>query len=91
MLSYAYWQSHFHDDRSVIGRIVRLNNHPFTIIGVAPPEFQGTLLFISPSFFMPIVNQEQVFVGFDLTARGNTSGVFEVMGHLKPGVRPPRL
>jgi hypothetical protein len=36
VLSYSYWHSHFQDDRGVIGRVVRLNKHPFTIIGVAP-------------------------------------------------------
>ena len=88
VLSYPYWHSRFHDDRGVVGRVVRLNQHPFTIIGVTPPGFQGTLLFITPDFFMPIVNQEQVSAGFDLTARGNYRGIFEVLGHLKPGVTP---
>ena len=60
VLSYAYWHSHFQDDRGVVGRVVQLNKHPFTIIGVAPPEFHGTLLFFSPDFFVPMVNQEQV-------------------------------
>ena len=86
VLTYAYWHSRFQDDRDVVGRAVRLNQHPFTIIGVAPPGFQGTLLFVSPDFFMPIVNQEQVSPGFDLNARSNDHGIFEVMGHLKPGV-----
>src|SRR5262249_9165449 len=45
VLSWAYWHSHFHEDRDVIGRVVRLNKHPFTILGVAPPEFRGTVLF----------------------------------------------
>ena len=88
VLSYPFWHSRFQDDRNVVGRVVRVNQHPFTIIGVTPPGFQGTLLFITPDFFMPIVNQEQVVGGFDLNARGNNSGVFEVMGHLKPGVTP---
>ena len=60
MLTYAYWHSHFQDDRGVVGRVVRLNKHPFTILGVAPPEFQGTLLFFSPDFLVPMVNQEQM-------------------------------
>jgi predicted permease len=88
VLSYAYWHDHFQDDRSVLGRVVRLNQHPFTVIGVTPPGFQGTLLFVSPDFFMPIVNQEQVKGGFELNTRGDNSGIFEVMGHLKPGVTP---
>ncbi len=88
VLSHAYWHSKFEDDRGVVGRVIRLNKQPFTVIGVAPPGFQGTLLFISPDFFMPIVNQEQVTDGFDLNSRGNERGVFEVLGHLKPGVTP---
>jgi predicted permease len=88
VLSYAYWHSRFQDDRGVVGRTVQLNKHPFTIIGVAPPEFRGTLLFVSPDFFMPIVNQEQVDGENLLNARGNIHGVFEAIGHLKPGVTP---
>ena len=60
VLTYAYWHSRFQDDRGAVGRVVQLNKHPFTIIGVVLPEFGGTLLFIIPDFFMPIVNQAQV-------------------------------
>jgi predicted permease len=88
VLSYAYWHSRFLDDRGVVGRKVLLNKHPFTIIGIAPPGFRGTLLFISPDFFMPIVNQEQVDGENLLDARGNSNGTFEVFGHLKPRVTP---
>jgi predicted permease len=88
VLTYAYWHSRFHDDRGVVGRVVQLNKHPYTIVGVTPPEFQGTLSFASPDFFMPIVNQQQVDAEFDLNTRDYNRGVFEVMGHLKPGVTP---
>ena len=88
VLTYAYWHSRFHDDRGVVGRTVQLNKHPFTVIGVTPPGFHGTLLFVSPDFFLPIVNQAQVAAGFDLNDRGNDHGIFEVLGHLKPGVTP---
>jgi predicted permease len=88
VLSYAYWHSHFQDDRGAVGRVVRLNKHPFTIIGVAPPEFRGTLSFVSVDFFMPIVNQEQVNGENLLDDRGNTHAVFETVGHLKLGVTP---
>jgi predicted permease len=87
VLTYAYWHSYFNDDRGVVGRVVRLDKHPFTIIGVAPPGFQGTLLFIAPDFFMPIVNQEQLGA-VSLTTRDTEHAVFEVLGHLKPGVTP---
>jgi predicted permease len=88
VLSYAFWHSRFQDDRGVLGRVVRLNKHPFTIIGVTPPEFRGTVLFVSPDFFMPIVNQEQVNGENLLDARGSTHGIFETFGHLKPGGTP---
>ena len=88
VLSYAYWHSRFQDDRGVVGRTVQLNKHPFTIVGIAPPGFRGTLLFVSADFFMPIVNQEQGNGEKLLEARGNTHGIFETFGHLKPGVTP---
>jgi predicted permease len=85
VLTYWYWHSQFHDDRGVVGRMVQLNKHPFTILGVAPPDFQGTLLFLAPDFWVPIVNQEQVEGLNVLNERGNR-GILMVMGHLKPGV-----
>jgi len=85
VLSYDYWHSHFHDDRGVVGRVVQLNQHPFTIIGVAPPEFRGTIVFFSPNFWVPIVNREQIDGGTDMNKRGSR-WIFMSIGHLKPGV-----
>jgi predicted permease len=87
VLGYGFWHSRFHDDTGVIGRVVRLNKHPFTIVGVAPPSFHGTLLFFTPDFFVPLVDHEQVGGLSELNSRGNR-WVFEVLGHLKPGVTP---
>ena len=86
-LSYAYWHSHFQDDRGVVGRTVQLNKHPFTILGVTPPGFRGTVLFLSPDFFVPMVNQEQVEGWNGLNDRGNR-WVGAIVGHLKAGVTP---
>src|SRR5579864_7889100 len=69
VLSYAYWHSHFHDDRGVLGRNVQISQHPFTVIGVAPPEFRGTIVFLSPNFFVPMVNHEQLDGISDLNDR----------------------
>jgi len=87
VLSYAYWHSRFHDDRGVLGRTVQVNKHPFTIIGVTPPRFRGTLVFLSPNFFVPIVDCEQVEGTDYLNDRGARS-VFQVMGHLRAGLTP---
>jgi predicted permease len=86
VLTHDFWHTHFQDDRSVVGRVVRLDKHPFTIIGVAPPGFHGTLLFFNPDFFVPIV-EHSIFGSDDLKARGDR-WIFETMGHLKPGVTP---
>src|SRR5271155_4362985 len=56
VLTYAYWHSQFQDDRGIVGRVVQVNRRPYTILGVAPPEFNGTLLFFYPDCFLPMVN-----------------------------------
>jgi hypothetical protein len=84
VLSHGCWHSHFQDDRNVIGRVVQLNKHPFTIMGVAPPGFHGTIVFFNPDLFVPLVNQGQLGGG-DPTARGSR-WVFMTLGHLKAGV-----
>ena len=87
VLTYAYWHTHFQDDRGVVGRTVQLNKYPFTIVGVAPPEFQGTVLFFAPDFFVPIVNAEQIEGSNFFNARA-TRWVFMTIGHLRAGVTP---
>ena len=87
VLTYAYWHAHFQDDRGVVDRTVQLNKQPFTIVGVAPPGFHGTLLFFSPDFFVPMVDREQVEGSSFLNARG-TRWILGAMGHLKAGVTP---
>ena len=87
VLGFAYWHSHFRDDRGAVGRVVQLNKRPFTIVGVAPPEFHGTLLFAFPDLFLPMVNAQQVHEGNPLTERGNR-WVYLALGHLKAGVTP---
>lgn len=87
VLSYSYWHARFHDDRGIIGRVVGVNKHPFTVMGVTPPGFIGTVMFVSPDFFLPIVEQELIG-GNSLNERGNAQALFETFGHLKAGVTP---
>jgi predicted permease len=84
VLSDAFWRSRFHADPGVLGTVVELNKHPFTIIGVAPASFHGIELFMWPDFYLPIVNGQQVESYEFLTTRGN-HGLW-VVGLLKPGV-----
>ena len=87
VISYAYWHSHFQDDRGVVGRVVQVNKHPFTILGVAPQEFRGTLLFFSPDLWVPMIDQEQV-QGVQVLDKRGTRNIFMVLGHVKAGVAP---
>jgi predicted permease len=86
VLSYAYWSSRFHGDRGVVGRTVQLNKHPYIIVGVAPPAFNGTELFYAPAFWVPLVDQGQVDGWNGLKSRGDRG--MELAGHLKAGVTP---
>ena len=81
VLSYANWRTHFLGDRRVIGRTVELNRHPFTIIGVAPPGFHGTVLVFTTDFFVPLVEQPQIDGTTLLSARGKRW--LAVIGHRK--------
>jgi predicted permease len=84
VLSDSYWRSHFGGDLRVVGSVVDLNKHPFTVIGVTPAEFHGTELFLWPDFFVPMVNEEQL-EGYSFLVKRYNHGLF-VIGEMKPGV-----
>ena len=84
VLSYPYWQNHFQGDRSVVGRIVLLNKHPFTILGVAPSKFHGTEMYFTPNFWVPLVSGSQAGGWGDLNLRASRD--VWLLGRLKPGV-----
>ena len=84
VLSYAYWRDHFAADPAVVGRTVQLNKHPFTVLGVARPEFRGTERFFSPALWVPLMQQEQIEGLNDLNQR--TARSLWLVGRLKPGV-----
>ena len=85
VISHAYWHSRFQNDPGVVGRVVQVNQHPFTILGVAPAEFHGTLLFFFPDFWLPAVDHEQL-TGTNILNTRNDQSFIMTMGHLKPGV-----
>jgi len=85
VLAYSYWHNHFQDDRGVVGHVILVNRQPFTVIGVAPPDFHGTITFFNPVLFLPIVNLQQVDGGNGLIDRSGRA-VSIAMGHLKSGV-----
>jgi predicted permease len=86
VLSYDFWDRQFNKSPDVLGRIIQLNQHPFTIIGVAPESFHGTDDPLWPDYWFPLLNAAQVTGNDDLPYRDHYG--FYVMGRLKPGVTP---
>lgn len=87
MLGHDFWARQFGGDRSILGRPVRLNGIPFTVIGVAPPEFTGLDQYTRFEFYAPLMmwprllNDPQVR---PLEARDLRS--LTIKGRLGPGV-----
>jgi predicted permease len=89
VLSYALWQRAFGADSAVVGREVRVNGYPFTVIGVAPEHFFGSIRGVRADIWVPYVARG--FLSPERTAgdgaadmqRGDR-GMF-VIGRLAPG------
>jgi putative ABC transport system permease protein len=87
VLNHTFWQRRFGADPNIVGRVVRLNGHDFTVIGVARQGFSGTrFLGYIPDLWLPFSMHAQVVRGSEnwQTARGIAK--FNVNGRLKPGV-----
>src|SRR6202789_901227 len=84
VLSYDFWQSHFAASPHILGKVVFLNQHPLTIIGVAPQNFHGTDFFFWPDYWIPAVNAQQVTGWDDFDWRRHRE--FTLLGRLKPGI-----
>ncbi|HET7150503.1 MAG TPA: ABC transporter permease, partial [Candidatus Acidoferrum sp.] len=88
VLNYGYWKSQFGGSRSAIGRTVRLNNVPFTIIGVAEPRFDS----LSPGrvydVWVPLSALPQInpHPWVKVRATDIYSWWLVIIGRLKPGV-----
>jgi len=85
VISYGYWRRRFSADPSVIGRKMRLNNYPFTIIGVAPPGFFGEVVGDRPDLWAPMMMQPQLLPGRNLLESVNDAALL-LIGRLKPGM-----
>ena len=60
ILSHDFWQSRFAGDSTVIGRQVRVNARPMTVVGVAPKGFHGTDWSQAPSIWLPMMMNDVV-------------------------------
>ncbi len=57
VLSWPAWKNDFNGDASVVGRTVRINKHPYTIVGVTPEGFYGTEKMGQLDIFVPMANE----------------------------------
>ena len=57
VLSDGLWRRRFGADPKVIGKSVQINEHPFTVIGIAPRGFGGTIVGIAAEYFVPMLMQ----------------------------------
>ena len=66
VLSHRLWRYRFGGDARVIGRVIRLNGHPFTVVGVAPPGYTGLRKFgFHPDVWVPMMMHGQIMAGSD--------------------------
>lgn len=86
-LSYEYWQRKFALSPAIIGKDIRLNGHPFTVVGVAPAGFVGDVVGEQMAFFVPLSMQPQIIRGRHWRASGNNSWL-SLIGRLKPNMTP---
>ena len=85
VLSFNYWKSRFGGDPSVINQVLYINGHPFTVIGVAAPNFHSAIAGYTPKLFVPMMTKPLVTPGWnDLDNR--RSAYLTVIARLKPGV-----
>jgi putative ABC transport system permease protein len=83
VLSYKAWRSHFAADSSVIGRVIRVNDHPMTVIGVTPSEFHGV---------RPLVDIDgvtcfnQIWPAEGAALEDRRSFAYDAIGRLRPGI-----
>jgi predicted permease len=60
VLSHDTWQSRFFGDPAIAGTVVRINDLPFTVLGVAPRGFHGTEVFYRPALWVPMMMQAEI-------------------------------
>jgi len=85
VISYDFWKTRFGQAPEVLGKTVRLNHYPFTIIGITAPGFFGDVVGENMDVFVPIAMQAELMPGRDWYQDRNVSWL-QAVGRLKPGV-----
>ncbi|HEX3681467.1 MAG TPA: ABC transporter permease [Bryobacteraceae bacterium] len=88
VLSYSLWQRLYGGDRAAIGRTIVLNTVAYEVIGVAPPNFKGTLTVGPPDVvWVPLSMHTQVLTGpAEQFFHARRMRFLSAFARLKPGV-----
>ena len=84
VLSYGLWQRRFGADKTLVGKTIALNGHPFSVVGVAPEGFRGTQAGLMPDLWVPLMMQAQLRPDTNMMGRGARG--LEIIGRLKAEV-----
>ena len=84
VISYGYWKRRFALDAGVLGRTLRINGYPFTIVGITPPGFEGEVVGAPQDLWIPMAMQAQAMPGRKWL-EDPASSWMQIMGRLKPG------
>jgi predicted permease len=85
VISYPLWQTHFAANPAVVGQPIEINQHSYTIVGIAPPVFQGSITGLRMEIWVPIMMEAQLMPGGDAFHDRHNDWLF-AYGRLKPGV-----
>jgi predicted permease len=85
VISWPAWKSRFGADPNIVGRIVRVDKHPYTVVGVTPEGFYGTEKFIQPDIFVPMANEASLDGVNWLESRQEKERVFGI-ARIKDGI-----
>jgi predicted permease len=88
VLSHSVWTTRFGSDRHVVGRTITLNGLTFTVIGVTPPGFKGTIsLAAADRVWIPLGMRDLVLSGqVKALSTNRRFRWISIVGRLKPGV-----
>ena len=86
VISYAMWRNRYHSDPSLVGTTVRINRYPYTIIGVAPEDFHGSMPGLSLEMWAPATMFGQLSSTGDWMLRDRKTRMFRVLARLAPGI-----
>ena len=85
VMSYACWQREFGADQGLVGNTISLNRRAFTVVGIAPKDFEGTDIGFVPDMWVPMMMHNELQPGFDFYD-GRRGLFLNMIGRLKPGV-----